>query len=122
MGRLMPSPEYRPIALLIAAMIGLVMTAIVVVLVALYHEMMDEERARLAEAVSTEAHLFSTIQETRTDRADGQEHAVPRLMSAHLGGHYFGATGEFTLARREGDRIVFLLQRRFENEGAVSIP
>jgi hypothetical protein len=68
-------------------------------------------RARLIEAVGR----FDAL--TSRDYPGGPEKAtLSQVLSAHERFSSFGKTGEFTLARREGDQIHFLLSRRHEQD------
>ena len=75
--------------------------------------------ADLMQTAQSQARLMEAV--ARFDRVDSQDSAgspfsatISRVADAH--GRYgrFGETGEFTLARREGDEIVFLLSHRHQ--------
>jgi signal transduction histidine kinase len=87
----------------------------------LYNTAFEEARERLVETAQSQARLIEAV--ARFDAS--HEKAGPgsytegataatlsQITDAHM--HYkgFGQTGEFTLARREGDNIVFLLRHR----------
>ena len=83
----------------------------------LYRVAYQEEKARLAETAQSQARLIEAI--ARFDATHSRDYpegslaaTLSQIIDAHE--HYkgFGETGEFTLARREGDRIVFLLSHR----------
>ncbi len=95
----------------IAAVIGFAAIGI------LYSTAIDGQRARLTVTAQSQARLMEAV--ARHNRAfsgdfpGGPEEATIRqLVDAHE--HYsgFGETGEFTLARRQGDQIVFILRHR----------
>ncbi len=104
----------------------LIMTAVAVgvgglVLFALYNTAIDEERERLAETAQSQARLIEAM--ARHDKrymalVSGPEKENPfeitlkQIRDAHNQFEGFGKTGEFTLAKREGDQIVFLLSHR----------
>lgn len=72
-------------------------------------QMMVSEEARLIEAVAKFDQSHS-----QTDHPGGASAAtLSQLADAHQQRGGFGETGEFVLGRREGDRIAFLLERRF---------
>ncbi len=85
------------------------------ILVLLYTTAFDLQHERLVEMVKSQARLIEAV--ARFD--DNAEATLSQLVDAHQ--HYkgFGQTGEFTLAKREHDKIVFLLSHRHNN---IDIP
>ncbi len=126
MGRSLQSREFRPVILLIGVMIVLVAAASSVAVGVLYSAVMEDQRVRLTQVLESEAHLIEeTVRPLTSGRAATrwrETAGLPPLVRSHLEGHHLGETGEFTLARREGDQIVFLHERRFEDAGATSYP
>ena len=107
------------VLLLVMATVGF--TAAGLSLWSLHDTAFAEERARMIEIVQSQARLIEAI--ARFDATHSQD-ADPRgasaatlsqVIDAHARYHGFGETGEFTLARREGDDIVFLLSFRHED-------
>ncbi len=101
----------------------LIMTCVAVVvgaisLFGLYRAAFEQQRERLVETVHSRARLVEAVAQfdaefSATDVPGGFEAAtLSQLVRAHEQFRGFGQTGEFTLARREGDRIVFLLRHR----------
>ena len=84
----------------------------------LYDAAFSEERARLLETVRSQARLMEAIARfdavySREDHPGGWQAAtLSQIIDAHKNYMGFGETGEFTLARREGDQIVFVLSHR----------
>ncbi|MFH1293181.1 MAG: ATP-binding protein [Pseudomonadota bacterium] len=84
----------------------------------LYETAFEEERARLVETVQSQARLIEAVARfdaihSKEDHPKGSEAAtLSQVIDAHKNYKGFGKTGEFTLARREGDYIVFLLNHR----------
>ena len=84
----------------------------------LYSTALNAERARLSEAAQSQARLIEAI--TRFNNQEniskGPEHAfdatLTQVTDAHEKYKGFGETGEFTLAQRQYDNIVFLLRHR----------
>jgi len=84
----------------------------------LYETAFEEQRGRLIEAAQSQARLIEAVARFNASSGnykDLQEAAVAtrsQIIDAHS--HYkgFGETGEFTLAKKEGDQIVFLLSHR----------
>ncbi len=83
----------------------------------LYMTAFEEERARLVETAQSQARLIEAVARFDSiysrDYPGGAEAAtLSQLTDAHEHYEGFGETGEFTLARREGNHIVFLLSHR----------
>jgi signal transduction histidine kinase len=83
----------------------------------LFRTAMDEEKARLVEAARSQARLIEAI--ARFDAVWSEDYpggplaaTMSQIDDAHEHYEGFGNTGEFTLARRQEDEIVFLLSHR----------
>ena len=110
------SPRKRLVVLV------LIMACIVVVIQVLtfgilYHTAMREERARLRETAKSQARLMEAVarfnaRSSTAYPAGARAATLAQIREAHAQYAGFGATGEFTLATREGDQIVFLLSHR----------
>jgi PAS domain S-box-containing protein len=92
---------------------SLIMTAISIVVVAvviplLYEAAFEGQTRRLAEIAQSHARLLEAI----AAAAPGPEAALLIMRQAHENFAGFGTTGEFSLARRDGGQIEFLLHRR----------
>jgi len=87
----------------------------------LYRTAFNEQQARLVETAQSQARLIEAV--ARFDKAHESRHprsfpegstkaTLSQIIDAHE--HYtgFGETGEFTLSKNEGDKIVFLLSHR----------
>ena len=77
----------------------------------------EEERLRLREIAQSQARLLEAV--ARFDAVHSSdfpggsfEATLGQIRQAHSDYKGFGETGEFTLAKREGDNIVFLLNHR----------
>lgn len=85
---------------------------------ALYRAAIAEERARLVEIAQSQARMIEAVARfdaahSKHDHAGGAQGAtLSQVVDAHSRYRGFGRTGEFTLARLEDDRIVFLLSHR----------
>ena len=113
---------HKRIYLLILIMIGVTLIVTGIAIYLLYQTGMDEELDRLRETAESQARLIEAVarfdREQSTDFPEGSKAAtISQIVDAHK--HYkgFGLTGEFTLARREGDQIVFLLSHRHQKLG-----
>ncbi len=83
----------------------------------LFRTALTEERARLVETARSQARLIEAVArfdaKHSTDFPEGARAAtLSQIVDAHAHYQGFGKTGEFTLSRREGDDIVFLLSHR----------
>ncbi|MCP4378787.1 MAG: hypothetical protein GY794_21745, partial [bacterium] len=100
----------------------LIMTAVaagigVAAIVILYHAALDEQRSRLVETAQSQARLMEAVarfdEVYSLDYPEGSKAAtIAQIKDAHERYLGFGETGEFTLARRMGDDIVFVLRHR----------
>lgn len=107
----------RNVAILVAAMGALVLIVDAVAVSLLYRTGLEEEHRRLTEIVTSQAALIDAM--ARFDALYSHDYplgpaeaTLTQLRDAHQ--HYagMGETGEFTLARLEGNEIVFLLTHR----------
>jgi hypothetical protein len=110
------TPRKR-VLLLISIMAFVVLIVLVSSLSMLFRTALDEERARLVETAKSQARLIEAI--ARFDArysndypGGAREATLSQIVDAHRHYRGFGKTGEFTLSRRDGDDIVFLLSHR----------
>jgi PAS domain S-box-containing protein len=106
------------ILILIMTIVSMVITATTIFI--LYSVAFEQSRERLVAIARSQARLIEAV--ARFDAARGQpdypggptEATLSQIADAHE--HYkgIGRTGEFTLARRVGDHIVYLLRHRHE--------
>lgn len=121
------SPRKR-VLLLIALMTTIVVICEVVAISQLYRTAIKEQRARLRETAQSQARLIEAIARFDTRYNDNYpfghtEATLSQIIDAH--NHYegFGDTGEFTLSKREGNNIVFLMtHRHFDRENPKPVP
>ena len=84
----------------------------------LYRTAIAEEKERLVETAVNQARLIEAVARfdaiySKEDLPGGSVAAtLSQIIDAHEKYKGFGKTGEFTLARRQGDNIVFLLSHR----------
>lgn len=111
--------ERRRILLLIAIMLIVAFGVGSITLYALYQVALDQQRERLVEMAKSQARLLEAVarfDKTHFDHDHTPEEAfeatLNQIQEAHAQFKGFGDTGEFTLAKREGDQIVFLLSHR----------
>ena len=110
------NPKKR-VVLLVAIMSMLVLAVESFTIGLLYRAALNEERSRLVEMARSQARLIEAV--ARFDRRFSRDFpqgprqaTLSQIRDAHAryGGH--GETGEFTLSKRAGDQIVFLLSHR----------
>jgi len=106
----------RVLVLILIMAVGSLLVAAMTIWM-LYTTAFEEERARLIETAQSQARLIEAI--ARYDREFSADHeggwrvtTLRQIDAAHREYEGFGQTGEFALAQREGDFIVFLLGHR----------
>ena len=115
--------DYRRLGLLIVIMTTVALAVGVTAIWILYETAFREERQRLTETAQSQARLLEAI--VRNDLALGYnlETAVANTFSiladAHSRYDGLGESGEFTVAQRQGNSIVFLLRHR---EDEIDLP
>jgi two-component system CheB/CheR fusion protein len=88
----------------------------------LYNTAIEQHRLRLLETVKSQARLIEAIARFDDHNSeDGnseriRETTVEKVAAAHKQFEGFGDSGEFVLARRDGDKIVFELSHRHPQE------
>ncbi len=119
----------RQILRLILIMVGVALTVGAFSIWLLYRVAFEEGRARLIETAQSQARLIEAVarfdaRNTRSDYPGGAfEATLSQIVDAHERYKGFGKTGEFTLAKRDGDKIVFLLgHRHFDLDTPKPVP
>lgn len=114
--------KHRIFALaLIMTMSVLVVSGVAVTL--LYNTAFEQKRDDLIHTAQSQARLMEAVarfdsQFSKTDYPGGPTAAtLSQITDAHKQYSGMGETGEFTLARREGDQIVWLLRQRHHDLG-----
>lgn len=107
----------KRVLLLIAIMASISLLIEFVTITLLYRAAINEERNRLVETAKSQARLIEAIarfdMKYSNDYPQGSEEAtLSQIIDAHDQYEGFGETGEFTLSKKEGDEIVFLLSHR----------
>ncbi len=107
----------KRILLLVAILSVLVVTTLIVSIGILYRTAIREETIRLSETARSQARLIESV--ARFDKAyshdyprGAREATLSQIREAHSQYLGFGITGEFTLAEKRNDQIVFLLNHR----------
>ncbi|MDM8565636.1 PAS domain S-box protein [Candidatus Halobeggiatoa sp. HSG11] len=106
----------------------------------LYNTAFEQKRADLVETARSQARLIEAVARFDTEHVrqmheyelssdlTGYESGsaaatLSQIIDAHKNYNGWGKTGEFTLARREGDKIIFLLRhRQYETDKPAAIP
>jgi PAS domain S-box-containing protein len=124
--------ERKRLFLLVLIMTTVSLVVAGITIYVLYGTAFEQQRERLVEAAQSQARLIEAIARFNAARARTNPESYPggpavatlsQIIDAH--GHYkgFGETGEFTLARRAGDTIFFLLRHRhFDLDQPKSVP
>ncbi len=107
----------KRLLLLILIMTGASLVVGGVAVSALYRTAIEQTRKRLAETAQSQARLIEAVARYAADNSaddpKGSETAtLSQIIDAHKHYQGLGETGEFTLAKREADQIVFLLSHR----------
>ncbi len=107
----------RRVLLLVLVLTMVAAGVLAMALVSWHRAAYDQQRARLVEIVKNQARIIEAV--ARFDRehsmhvsGEAIEATLGQFRDAHEQFEGFGETGELTLARREGDQIVFLLSHR----------
>lgn len=102
--------------MLIVLMAAVAATAAGVTMVVLYQAAFEVQRGRLVAVVQNQARLIESIARFNSANSPGSVEDIEAVLrpvaEAHANFTGFGETGEFTLARSEGDKMVFLLSHR----------
>ena len=102
--------------IVILALTGLSIAGVTITL--LYQTAFEEEEARLSEIAETQARLMEAVARfdqlySAQDHPQGSSAAtLSQIIDAHKHNTGFGQTGEMTLARREGDQILWIVNHR----------
>ncbi|MFQ5705021.1 MAG: PAS domain S-box protein [Gemmatimonadales bacterium] len=85
----------------------------------LYSAAFRQEGERLVEVAQSQARILEAMARSDTVRGPqgSYQATLSQIRAAHQQFEGFGETGEFTLARREGDLIVFILRHRHGERG-----
>lgn len=94
----------------------------------LYRTAIREEKARLEEAATSQARLIESV--ARFDRiysndypAGAKQATIDQVKNAHSQYEGFGVTGEFVLASKENDQILFVLtHRHYDLDNPTPVP
>jgi PAS domain S-box-containing protein len=115
--------------LLIVTMAITTLTVTAISVASLYDAAFTQHRLRLVETAQSQTRLIEAIaQYDRTNHGsqhstDWQAGTLKQITEAHRNFNGFGETGEYTLARQQGDNIVFeLSHRHFDLEKPMPIP
>jgi PAS domain S-box-containing protein len=124
--------ERKRLFLLILIMTTVSMVVVGITIYVLYGTSFEQQRERLVETAQSQARLIEAIArfDAAHERIDPGSYpggatvaTLSQIIDAHSHYRGFGETGEFTLARRAGDDIFFLLRHRhFDLDQPRSVP
>jgi PAS domain S-box-containing protein len=120
--------EYKRFLSLILIMAGVSLVVGAITITVLYRAALHESRERLVETAQSQARLIEAVarfdRKRNKDYPEGWESAtLSQITDAHERYKGFGETGEFTLGRRDGENIVFLLSHRhYDLENPKPVP
>ena len=105
---------------MISIMVAASLIVVGITIKILYDTAFSEEQARLVETAQSQARLIEAVarydkihqQKWHPDLGEPTEATLSQIIDAHKNYKGFGKTGEFTLARLEGDNIIFVLNHR----------
>ncbi|MFQ5572251.1 MAG: PAS domain S-box protein, partial [Rhodothermales bacterium] len=111
-------PSHRRVLFLVLIMTVIAIGVGLIVLITLYRTAFNQQHERLVETAHSQACLMEAM--ARHERQSGVDEGsggafdatLDQIIDAHHQYRGSGDTGEFTLAKREGDRMVFLLRHR----------
>ena len=105
-----PRTPIQLIAIMATSVIGVLLLTIWL----LYEVSQEQQRQRLVEIAQSNARMIEAIAEHEAKDADHEhdDSTLEQVTKAHSAFQGFGNTGEFTLAKRTGDDIDFLLRHR----------
>jgi PAS domain S-box-containing protein len=99
-----------------------------ITIVVLYQTAFNEQKERLVVVAKSMARLIEVIAkfeviDQHDDMNAAYQHTLNQIREAHKQYKEFGKTGEFTLAERQGNNMVYLLSRRHDSADKLkSIP
>ncbi|MFH1738445.1 MAG: PAS domain-containing protein, partial [bacterium] len=112
----------RRFFLLAVIMVAACMATVTVTAILLYRQAIRDNRSRLEVIAKSQARLIEAVARRDIDLSpivldenpdyDPAVATLTQIIDSHEHYDSFGETGEFTLAQREGDTIVFLLHHR----------
>jgi PAS domain S-box-containing protein len=124
--------ERKRLFLLILIMTTVSMVVAGITVYVLYDTSFEQQQERLVETAQSQARLIEAVArfDAAHERIDPESYpggatvaTLSQIIDAHSHYRGFGETGEFTLARRAGDDIFFLLRHRhFDLDQQKSVP
>ncbi len=113
--------ERTRVLLSILIMAGTTTCVTAIAILSLYRVSFEQQRERLVETAQSQARLmeavgrFGAIHNQGAVPGGAFEATLEQIRDAHANFRGFGDTGEYTLARLEGDQIVFLISHRHKD-------
>jgi signal transduction histidine kinase len=120
MSKRSPRVSRRPILLLVVVLVTITLAVTIISGGSLYRAAFTDTTTRLQETARSQARMMEAMARHAQQAEGGAfEATLAQVRAAHGSFRGFGETGEFTLARRSGDQIEFLLRHR---HGSLSSP
>src|SRR5512132_3315751 len=109
--------DYKRLALLVVIMIGICLIVGATAIGVIYNAALEREREWLVNIAQSQARLMEALARLEPPRTEGEPPtagALSEILEAHrrLRERVIGRTAELQLARREGDRMVYLTPAR----------
>ena len=109
--------DYQRVLLLVSVLSAVAISIGISAIFILYRTSFEEQGLHLVETVQRQARLLESVARfdslySRDYPGGARQATLSRIQEAHHRYRGFGVTGEFTLAEREGDQIVFHLRHR----------
>jgi type II secretory pathway component PulK len=110
----------KRVLLLVAIMAVACMVSTITTIVVLYRTALEEQRDVLISIAMEHVRLIEELAGTNTDQnmkvggGEAESALLKKIASAHSHFDGIGHTGEFKLAKRVGNNIVFLLDHRYK--------
>src|SRR5512132_1749517 len=109
--------DYKRLALLVVIMIGICLIVGATAIGVIYNAALERERERLVNIAQSQARLMEALTRLELPRTEGEPPtagALSEILEAHrrLRERVIGQTAELQLARRDGDRMVYLTPAR----------
>ncbi len=125
-GKIGPLSAQSRLALMAIIMVGVCVVVMTVMTTILYRHQLSGHRNMLRATAQSQARLIESIARNESKEAEDMNQktgltrdifatTLSQIADAHESFVGFQETGEFTLARREGDSIVFILQHRHDS-------
>ncbi|MBI9043863.1 MAG: PAS domain S-box protein [Anaerolineaceae bacterium] len=108
--------ERRRFFYLFVIMTGIASIVAAISITVLYFTALNQEKERLMEIAESHARLIESITDHGIEAGNSVEYIMDIILDAYDDYPGFSLTGEFTIARKEGEKIIFLTGMHQEND------